>query len=382
MEEDPVPRFRFSRNLATIAILTVVYFLAGKLGLRLAFANPSATAVWPPTGIALAAFVVIGYWVWPGIFLGAFLTNLATAGSVATSFSIAVGNTLEGMLGAYLINRFAGGRRIFDRTQDVFKFACLAAMISTLVSATGGVTSLAIAGFAKWSEYRAIWLTWWLGDAAGDLVVAPLLILWALSVRVASSKWRLLEFVLLLLCLFLMGQVVFGGVFPSGMTNYPLEFLCFPILIWAAFRFGQREAATAIFLLSGIAIWGTLRGFGPFVQPKQNESLLLLQAFMGVTAVMILALATLVSERKRAEANRENLVLDLQGALSRIKTLKGLLPICSVCKKIRDDKGYWNHMESYIRHHSEADFTHGICPSCAQKLYPEEHEKAVEESGP
>jgi integral membrane sensor domain MASE1 len=370
--EDTIPRFHFPRNLAIVAILLVVYVLAGKLGLRLAFANPSATAVWPPTGIALAAFLLIGYWVWPAILLGAFLTNLLTAGSIATSISIAVGNTLEGVLGAYLVNRFAGGRATFDYTRNVFKFAFLAAMISTVVSATCGVTTLAIAGFASWSDYGAVWLTWWLGDAAGDLILAPLLILWALTIRIGWRKWRLLEFSFLLLCLLLVGQAVFGGLLPSTMKNYPLEFLCFPILIWAAFRFGQREAATAIFLLSGIAIRGTLMGFGPFAQPQQNESLVLLQAFMGVTSVMILGLAAVVSERKRAEANLEKLVLELQGALGRIKTLKGLLPICSTCKKIRDDKGYWNHIESYIRHHSEADFTHGICPSCAQKLYAED----------
>lgn len=379
MAEAPTASLGSRRNLTTIAVLIVVYFLAGKLGLRLAFDNPSATAVWPPAGIALAACLVIGYWVWPGIFLGAFLTNLATAGSVTTSISIAVGNTLEGLLGAYLVNRFAGGRATFDRTRDVFKFALLAAMISTTVSATSGVSSLAIAGFAKWSDYWSVWLTWWLGDATGDLILAPLLILWTWTVPPAWGKWRLLELSILVLCLFLVGQFVFGGLFPSPVKNYPLEFLCFPILIWAAFRFGQREAATAIFLLCGMAIRGTLMGFGPFAQPRQNESLLLLQAFMGVTSVMIMGLATVVTERKRAEANLETLVSELQGALGRIKTLKGLLPICSACKKIRDDKGYWNHIESYIRNHSEADFTHGICPSCAQKLYAEDHGRVSEE---
>jgi integral membrane sensor domain MASE1 len=379
--EDAVPRFGFLKNLATLTILTVVYFFAGKLGLRLAFANPSATAVWPPTGIAFAAFLIIGYWVWPAVLLAAFLTNLATAGSVVTSISIAVGNTLEGMLGAYLVNRFAGGPRFFDRTQDLFKFVFLAAMVSTMVSATCGVASLTLGGFAKWADYRAVWLTWWLGDAAGDLVVAPLLILWAVSARVAWNKGRLAEAAILLLCLFWIGQVVFGGLFPSEIKNYPLEFLCIPVLIWVAFRFGQREAATAIFLLSGIAIRGTLLGFGPFARPTQNESLLLLQAFMGITSVMILALATVVSEHKWAEAGQETLILDLQEALSRIKTLKGLLPICAACKKIRDDKGYWNHIESYIRQHSEAEFTHGICPSCAQKLYPEDYAKTRKDSG-
>ena len=379
MPEGSIARIGFRKRLATIAILAVVYFLAGKLGLRLAFANPSATAVWPPTGIALAACVLIGSWVWPGIFLGAFLANIATAGSVITSIAIAAGNTLEGILGAYLVNRFAGGRGTFDRTRKVFKFTFLAAMISTTVSATGGVTSLAIAGFAKWSDYRSVWLTWWLGDATGDLILAPVLMLWVLTPRVAWRKWQILELSCLLLCLFLVDEIVFGGLLQSGMKGYPLEFVCFPIFIWAAYRFGQREAATGIFLLSGLAIRGTLMGFGPFARAQQNESLLLLQAFMGVTSVMIIGLATVATERKRAEANREKLVLELRGALSRIKTLKGLLRICSVCKKIRDDKGYWNHIESYVRNPLRGRFYTRHLSVLEQTLYAEERGKVSEE---
>jgi integral membrane sensor domain MASE1 len=378
-EKDPVPRFRFLKNLTILTVLAFVYFFAGKLGLRLAFANPSATAVWPPTGIAFAAFLILGFWVWPSILIAAFLTNLTTSGSLITSVVIAIGNTAEGMLAAYLVKRFAGGRHFLERTQNLFKFVFLAAVMSTMVSATCGVTSLTLGGFAKWANHQAIWLTWWLGDAAGDLVVAPLLILWAISTRLAWYKARLLEAAVLLFCLFLVGQVVFGGLFPSETKNYPLEFLCIPILIWVAFRFSQREAATAVFLLSGLAIRGTLMGFGPFAQPTQNESLLLLQVFMGITSVMIMALATVVSEHRRAEAGQETLILDLQEALKRIKTLKGLLPICAACKKIRDDTGYWSHIESYISQHSEAEFTHGICPSCAKKLYPEAYGKVQNE---
>src|SRR5436190_24345601 len=113
--------------LPTIALIAAVYFVAGKLGLTLAFVNASATAVWPPTGIALAAFLLLGYRVWPGIFLGAFLANLATAGTAATSLGIASGNTLEGLAGALLVDRFAGGAAFFNRPQDVFKFTALAA---------------------------------------------------------------------------------------------------------------------------------------------------------------------------------------------------------------------------------------------------------------
>ena len=157
--------------------LTVVYFIAGKLALKVAFLHASASPVWPPAGIALAALLVLGYRTWPAIFLGAFLVNLTTAGNIATSLCIGTGNALEALCGAWLVNRFAGGVTAFDRAGNVFKFA-LAVVISTLISPSFGLTSLALGGFADWANYGAIWLTWWLGDVTGDLVMAPLVVLW------------------------------------------------------------------------------------------------------------------------------------------------------------------------------------------------------------
>ncbi len=317
--ETPTASRRWFSNLAIIAPLAGVYFGAGKLGLALAFVHPSATAVWPPTGIALAALLALGYRVWPGIFLGAFLVNVTTEGSVVTSMGIALGNTLEGLAGAYLVNRFANGRYPFDRPQDIFKFLVLAGMLSTTVSATFGVTSLSLGGFASWADYGAIWFTWWLGDAVGALVVASVLLLWSDHPRPRWSRGQILEAALLLLSIVLVGLVVFGGWFPSDTKTYPLAFLSIPSLIWAAFRFGQRETATATLMLAGIAIWGTLRGFGPFAWASPNESLLLLQAFIGVVAVMAIALAAVVSERRSVEAQLVHLVAHdpLTGLLSR-----------------------------------------------------------------
>ena len=169
---------RSIRHLAELAILAAVYFGAGKFGLRFASIHPSSTAIWAPAGIALGACLLWGSWVWPAIFVGAFLVNITTAGSLATSLGIAVGNTLEALAAAYLVVRFANGRRVFDRTRDAFKFLVFAAMFSTMVAATVGVVSLCLGGYARWSEFSWIWLTWWLGDAAGDLLIAPLILLW------------------------------------------------------------------------------------------------------------------------------------------------------------------------------------------------------------
>ena len=170
---------RFS-GLPLIGILAVIYFIAGKLGLMLASLHASASPVWPPAGIALAALLLLGYRAWPAIFIGAFLVNVTTAGNVATSFAIAIGNTLEALVGAWLVNRFAGGTNVFVRLQGVFKFA-LAAGISAIISPAFGVTSLGVAGFVDWANYGAIWLTWWLGDATGNLVFTPLVLLWSVA---------------------------------------------------------------------------------------------------------------------------------------------------------------------------------------------------------
>src|SRR5207249_85824 len=134
--------------------------------------QPAARASIPRSAAlqsALGASLLLGYRAWPAIFIGAFLVNVTTAGNVATSFAIATGNTLEALVGAWLVNRFAGGTNVFDRLQGVFKFA-LAAGISTIISPAFGVTSLGVAGFADWANHGAISLTWWLGDATGDLV--------------------------------------------------------------------------------------------------------------------------------------------------------------------------------------------------------------------
>jgi diguanylate cyclase (GGDEF)-like protein len=294
-------RPRYLARLPALVILAAVYFAAGKLGLKLALVNASATAVWPCTGIALAALLLLGYRVWPVIMAGAFLVNLTTAGSVATSLAIAVGNTLEAVVGCYLVIRFAAGTQAFHRAQDVFRFAFLAGMVSPALSATVGVTTLGLAGLADWNIYGSIWSTWWLGDAVGAVVVTPLVLLWWENPRLQWNRKQITELVLLFLGLCFTGWIVFGGPFHSSLKNYPLEYLCIPFLVWAAFRFGRRKVATATCTLAAIAAWGTTHGFGPFARESQNTSLLLLQAFIGIMAVTSLALAAEFTEHKRAD---------------------------------------------------------------------------------
>jgi diguanylate cyclase (GGDEF)-like protein/PAS domain S-box-containing protein len=272
--------------------------VAGKLGLRFAIINPSATAIWPPTGIALAAFLAWGYEVWPSIFIGAFLVNWFTAGSVLVCFGIALGNTLEAVAAAYCVRRFARGQEAFYRAPDIFRFALLAGVICTLISATAGVASLGLGHLAETAQLKWIWLTWWLGDMGGALIVAPVIVLWNLEYVRAWDRRRTVEFLLMLGCVLLSAEIVFSGLALPRIKHYPLEFICLPALLWAAFRLGPRDTATAIFVLCAVAVRGTLHREGPFARHEWNVSLLLLHAFMAVISIMTLAVAAVVRERQ------------------------------------------------------------------------------------
>jgi diguanylate cyclase (GGDEF)-like protein len=289
--------------------LAIVYFIAGKLGLALAFVHPSSTAIWPPTGIALAALLIFGYRVWPGILMGAFFVNLTTAGTALTSLGIATGNTLEALVGAYLVSRFASGRFAFARARDTFKFTVFAGTVAPLIAATVGVITLSAAGYAAWADFRPIWLTWWLGDGTGAILVAPLIILWSHGFNQRLNRARTVEFFALIAGLILVAEVVFCGLFVHGAKSYPLEYLCIPFLLWSALRFSQKEAISATVVLSAIAIWGTLHGFGPYVADNKNSSLLLLQAFTGIVSAMTMGLAAMSAERRRMQAEVSNLAV-------------------------------------------------------------------------
>ena len=312
----PLPdRKPFARVTAIVGILglALAYYASGRFGLSLAFLNASASAVWPPTGLALASLVLWGQRLWPGIFIGAFFVNLATTGSAFTSLGIAAGNTLEALLGAWFVVRFINGAKAFDRTTDVFKFAFLAGTISTLVSATIGTTSLQLAGFVKPGQFWPVWATWWVGDLVSDLVIAPLLLIWFSKPFFPLSRRLIIEAVGILLAIITVGQIVFLLKVPFGGSNQPLEYLALPPLVWAALRLRQPGAITSAAMMSALAIWGTRRGLGPFAGSDPNTSLLLLQTFMGTITLTGLAIAAVASERRRALQR-----LHVQDAVSRI----------------------------------------------------------------
>jgi len=287
-----------SARWAWLAALAVAYVLTGKLGLLFASVHASATAVWPPTGIALAALLILGVRMWPAVAVGAFLVNVTTAGTVLTSLGIALGNTLEAVIGAWLVGRLAGGRAAFERPRGIFAFAA-AVVPGAAVAATVGVASLVLAGYAPRADAAAIWITWALGDITGALIVAPLLVLWTADHRSLALRAEPIEAVALLLGVVGVALIVFGGLAPAAWRHYPLSFLAIPPLLWAAVRFGRREAATAVVVLMAIAVGGTMRGFGPFAALPPTHALLVLQSFVATMALMTLVVAALVRSRER-----------------------------------------------------------------------------------
>jgi signal transduction histidine kinase/ActR/RegA family two-component response regulator len=293
------------RRAGTYAIellaIGVAYFAFAKVGLALASIHPSASPIWPPTGLALAAVMLRGYRVWPAILLAAWLANATTAGSLATSIAIALGNTLESLVGGYLISRWSGGPRTFDSPAGVARFALIVLVAATPVSATIGVGSLALAGFADAARLASTWLTWWLGDLAGALVITPVIVLWVQSRSGAPPREDLLETGAVIAAAIAVGILAFSPLLEQTPNRDPLGFLAVLPLMWAALRCNQRDTASVALVLSGFALWGALSGEGPFARSTLNDSLLLLIMYMISASVPTLALSANVAVHRQTE---------------------------------------------------------------------------------
>jgi PAS domain S-box-containing protein len=281
-----------------LTLLAALYVCTATFGLWLHAAGGFATAVWPPTGLALVALVLGGRRLWPGVALGALLVNAWAGAPWLVAAGMALGNTVEAVLGAFLLARIARFRPGLDRLRDVVGLLAVA-VLSTCVSATVGVTSGWLGGAIPTATAFEAWRTWWLGDMNGDLVAAALLFTWSARLGTPLAPRPLLEGGGLLLAITAMGLLVFGR--PLGIDLVEFSYLCFPVLIWAALRFGPPGASAATALVSALAIWGTAHGRGPFAGPAFHESVLALQAFMSIVAATMLVLAAAVAERARAE---------------------------------------------------------------------------------
>ena len=283
--------------------VAAAYFLAAKLGLTLATVGVTVTLVWPPSGVAVAAMLLLGRRVWPGVALGAFVANATTDAPIAIAWFTAVGNPLEAVVAALLLRRVGDFHSSLERTHDVLALTLLGAIVAPTVGATVGVVGLVVTGTLAPSAIVGAWFTWWAGDAMGILLVTPLILAWVRRRGRGASTPRILEGTALVAITGIAGFLVFGGLL-AGRVTAPLVYVALPLLIWAAFSFELRGAATGSAVIAALAVWWTSHGTGPFARETLGLSLVHLSAFMGVATLTSLVLAAIVRERRRADSDR------------------------------------------------------------------------------
>ncbi|MCA1830105.1 MAG: MASE1 domain-containing protein, partial [Actinobacteria bacterium] len=291
------------RDLTYVAIraaaVAVAYVLAARFGLHVAFENRNVTAVWPPTGIAVAALLVWGLRVWPGVLIGAFVANLTNHAGLATSAAITVGNTVAPVAGVYVLRRIPGFQDRLERLRDVIALFGIAGLGAMLISATLGTTALYLTGAAKASSLGSVWIVWWVGDALGVTIFAPFLILSRRAEPNDPINRRIHHAIALVF--FTVGLTV--AVF--NMT-VPATYLLFIPVVWAALEFEQAGAATVTVVVAVIAVAATVGGHGPFSAQTPTRNLVALQVFNAVLCFAGLALATTAYARNRAEQALRN----------------------------------------------------------------------------
>ncbi|HEU4516096.1 MAG TPA: MASE1 domain-containing protein [Steroidobacteraceae bacterium] len=320
-EPTPIQDTLAADRRVRIVILAVGYTLTGIVGLSLAVPPGYATAVWPPSGIALAAVLMWGPRVWPGIAAGSVLVNLAVAMTTAdTGFTwisvlmacaIAVGSTVQALVCAAAIQRWIGVSQMFESGPATLMFAGFAAG-ACLIAASWGVAALNVAGILGPEQFLASWQTWWLGDLIGMLVFAPVFLTWRQSLLAGRKPWRLGELAAAFALLSISTAAVFLTPSPAAGVASPMTFLPLPCLVWIAFRFRPNGVALGVCVMSLIAVAATANGTGPFGGERSIESLLALQAFIGLTAVMALTLASAVTGRRQSESALKHYSVEME----------------------------------------------------------------------
>ncbi len=292
------------RYFLTVGAIALIYYAASQFAVSTLTLSSEIYPMWPAAGIAQVGLLLFGRQLWPGIAIGGFLFSMSVpSANIGTALISAGARTLQAWTGTYLLQgiNFNPG---LDRLKDVLGIVGLSAFASTLISSTIGSIVVCLT-LSSWSNFGTIWATWWVGDAMGILLVAPLLLTWHKLPKVPINRKQMIERVIWVLLLLAVGWLVFCSRTRAAYARYPLEYLPFPLVVWAAFRFGQRYTALSNFILCGFAIWGIARGSGPFLKHASSipQALLSLQAFIAVIAVTGLVLAATVAERHQAEAS-------------------------------------------------------------------------------
>jgi signal transduction histidine kinase len=315
-----------------VTVVAALYIVVGRLCLLLDAVGGFATLVWPAAGIALAALNLFGLELWVAVALGALLVNLWTGASIHVACGIALGNTLGAVVATIALKRLAQFQPSLERTRDVIALVMLGALPGSAVSAAIGTLSLFLGGTIPAALAVDTARAWFLGDALGDLVTAPLLLTWGIAVLHVERK-PLLEMIAAGICLGVVGGLLFLG--PSAVLNaspFGGPYLIFPLLIWPAFRFGPRGATAATCAVSALSIAGTIVGRGPFIRATLAESLTFLQVYMATVTLTCLALAAAARERAAAihrDLRRKELLSvvshDLGNPLHAVRLISGMM---------------------------------------------------------
>jgi len=288
----PIGRFeRPVRELLRLTLLAVAYWLAARLSLNLALVHGQVTPIWPPTGIALVAFLLIGRRAWPAVAVAAFAVNLPIGPSPLGAAFIAVGNTVAPLVSAELLKR-VGFHLELDRLEDAIAIVVIGALGSMTISATIGSFVLALSGAIPWTEFWPTWAVWWTGDAMGVLLVAPFLLSLLARPSGLVLTWRRgLELAGLLLGTALIAYLLF-------QNRLDLQYLVLPVIMLAAVRFGLRGVAPAALIASGVAIWSAIHGTGPFAGQTLLQKMITLQVFNVSMALASFLFASFVETRE------------------------------------------------------------------------------------
>jgi len=309
------------RYVLQLAFVFALYFGAGKLGLTVPFTSSNVSPIWPAAGVAVAAVLIWGIQIAPAIAFAAFLVNFLTPVPTFASIAIGLGNASSAVIAGYFLKHVADFETSLPRLKDVLRLVVVAAVLATAVAASVGVTALTLVDAKAWTGYGSAWRIWWLGDAMGVLVVAPLLLTGRDLLRVRRG-WRVLEACLLSIAILVTSAAIFSPW--TTVRDDVLAFVVFPFIIWAALRFRVAGAAVAVLLSASFAVWGTAHGFGPFVNHTPLHNAMLLQVFVAMTALTGLILAAVINEREHigeAFESEKQLLSESESAKEKLEEL-------------------------------------------------------------
>ena len=290
-------------DVALIFGLAVLYVACARIGLAVNAVVGFASLVWPPTGIAIAALLIFGVRLWPGVLIGAFVTNLTVGAPPLVALGIGVGNTLEAVIAAYLVKRTPRFTVTLERVRAALALLILGAITSTLISSSIGVISLYLGGVIAETKLGTAWRAWWIGDMVGALLVAPIILVWSAPPRARFEQHWIEKLALSAVVVGVSILGFFGGSrhIPTLATPFHHADMLLAVLGWAALRFGQRGTVTAATVVSVTAVAGTVLGYGPFAMRDLTQSLFSLQTFLGLIGASFLLLGATISERRIAE---------------------------------------------------------------------------------